>query len=57
MSGKQFLYIVIATFITVIAWVVLDIIHTRSQVKPSNEVQQFLEPLNPAFDQEVISGL
>lgn len=57
MSGKQFLYIVIATFITVMVWVVVDILHSRAQVQPPPEVQQLLEPINPNFDQEVINDL
>lgn len=57
MSGKQFFYIVIATFITVVIWVVLDIVHTRSQAQIPPEINQLLEPVNPNFDQEVISGL
>lgn len=57
MSGKQFLYILIATFITVIIWVALDILHTRSQVPVSTEIQQLIEPINPVFDQEAIDSL
>lgn len=57
MTGKQFLYITVATFITIVAWVVVDIIHSRSNVQPPPEVQQLLEPLNPNFDQEVINSL
>lgn len=57
MTSKQFLYIIIATFITVIAWVVLDIIHSRSEVQIPTEVNQLLEPVNPQFDQEAINYL
>ena len=38
-------------------WVVLDIIHARSQVQTPPEVQQLLEPINPNFDQDTINGL
>lgn len=57
MSSRQFLYIVIATFITAMIWVVLDIIHANSQVQTPPEVQALLEPVNPQIDQETIDGL
>lgn len=57
MSGKQFLYIIMATFITVVIWVTLDIIHSRSEVQIAPEINQILEPVNPNFDQEIINGL
>lgn len=57
MTGKQFLYIAIATFITIVIWVVVDIFHSRAAISPPPEVQQLLEPISPNFDQEVISDL
>lgn len=57
MSGKQFLYIVIATFITIVIWMTVDIIHSRANVQPIPEVRGLLEPINPNFDQEVINEL
>ena len=57
MKGKQFLYIVIATFITIVVWVTLDLIHTRSQVQPSPDIEKLLEPIDPQFDQETINDL
>jgi len=57
MNSKQFFYIVIATFATIAIWVVLDIIHSNSQVQVPAEVQQLLEPINPSFDLEAINEL
>lgn len=57
MTGKQFLYIFIATFITILAWVAFDIIHSRSQVEVPAEVQQLLEPVNPNFDTSIVNEL
>ncbi len=54
MSGKQFLYVAIATFITVIVWVATDLLHSRDQIQPNPEVQQLLGPLDPNFDQKAI---
>ncbi|RJP47238.1 MAG: hypothetical protein C4584_00705 [Armatimonadetes bacterium] len=57
MTGRQFLYIIIATFITVIIWVLLDIQHNRNQVSPEPEVQQLIKPLNPNFDLGVLDEI
>lgn len=57
MTGKQFLYICVATFITVVIWVITDIIHSASQVKIPPEVNKLMEPLNPTLDQEAIDEL
>ncbi|MDO8570028.1 MAG: hypothetical protein Q7R97_00395 [Candidatus Daviesbacteria bacterium] len=50
MTGKQVLFILIFTFITVIIWVTLDIIQSRANIAPTPEVQQLLEPISPNFD-------
>lgn len=50
MSRKEFLIAAILTFITIIAWVVFDILHTRSQVEIPPTLQELLAPLNPEFD-------
>lgn len=54
MTGRQFLFVLIFTSITIIAWVVLDIIQSRNAVGPTPEVQQLLESISPNFD---ISGI
>lgn len=50
MTRKEFLIATILTFITIIAWVVFDILHTRSQVEIPPALQELLEPVNPEFD-------
>lgn len=50
MSKKQLLIATIFTLLTVIAWVVFDIIHARSQVEISPKLQELIEPINPEFD-------
>ncbi len=52
MTRKEFLIIAVATFITVISWVVFDILHKRSQVEISPKTQEVIEPLDPNFDLE-----
>lgn len=57
MTGKNFLYIVIATFITIMVWVVVDIIHQNSSVQIPAEITDLIKPINPNFDSEVINAL
>ena len=54
MTRKEFLIISIATLITVIAWVVFDILHARAQVKIPDNIKEVIEPINPNFD---VSGI
>lgn len=57
MSGKQFLYLLIATLITVLIWLGMEVIRARSKTQISPEVEQLLEPVNPNFDQNLINDL
>ncbi len=57
MTSKQFLIIIILTFITVVVWTVLDIIHSQAQIHPPAEIQQLLTPVDPNFDQSTINSL
>ncbi|MBI2018029.1 hypothetical protein HYS92_03175 [Candidatus Daviesbacteria bacterium] len=50
MNRKEFLLITVATLITVVAWVVFDIIHKRADVKLPANVQNVIEPINPDFN-------
>lgn len=50
MLRKKWLIVTILTFITILAWVVFDILHTRAQVEIPSELQQLTEPINPEFD-------
>lgn len=52
MNRKEFLIVAILTFLTICAWVIFDIVHTRSQVTISPDLQKIIEPLNPNFDVE-----
>jgi len=54
MNNRSFLYIVILTFLTVAAWVVFDILHSRSQITTPTETQKLIEPISPTFEIEVL---
>lgn len=51
---KEILVATILTFITILAWVVFDVLHTRSQVEIPAPLQELTEPVNPDFN---IKGL
>lgn len=57
MSGKHFLYIVIATLITILIWFGLEIKHSNSKVQITPEVTQLTEPINPNFDLNNLNDL
>lgn len=50
MNRKDVLIIIIITFITICAWVIFDILHTRSQVELPSKLQEVIEPINPNLD-------
>lgn len=54
MTRKEWLIAAILTFITILAWVVFDILHARSQVEIPPNLKEVIEPINPEFD---IKGL
>lgn len=57
MTKKEFYIIAIITFITILSWVIFDIIHARSKIEPSAEIQEVLEPINPEFDSQALELL
>lgn len=50
MTRKEWLIAAMLTFISILAWVVFDVIHTRSQVEIPPKIQELIEPVNPNFD-------
>lgn len=47
MTKKEWLIAAVLTFITVTAWVIFDVIHTRSAVQIPQQQQEIMEPINP----------
>lgn len=53
---KQSLFVaVLLTFLTIVAWVIFDILHTQKQVEIPPKTQEVLEPINPNFDTGVLN--
>lgn len=57
MTNKQFLYLAIATFITVIIWVTLDLIHSQANTQIPSDINKIMEPISPDFDKEVLNEI
>ena len=55
MNKKEWLIAVILTFTTIVAWVIFDILHTRSQVEISPKLQEVIEPISPDFNTKSLS--
>lgn len=56
MTKKEWLIAAILTFITIIAWVVFDIIHSYSKVEIPQKVQEVIEPISPDFDTQSVQS-
>lgn len=56
MLRKEWLIAVIITFITICAWVIFDILHTRSQVEIPQKLQETIEPISPEFNTSSIES-
>lgn len=52
MTKKEWLIAAVLTFITLSAWVMFDILHTRSKVEISPKLQEVIEPISPQFNTE-----
>ena len=54
MTKKEWLIATILTFLTICAWVIFDIVHTRSNVEIPQNLQDIIEPIDPNFDTKII---
>lgn len=50
MTRKGWMIATMLTFITICAWVIFDIIHTRSQVQIPSQLENIIEPISPDFN-------
>lgn len=50
MTRKEWLIAAILTFITIVAWVVFDIMHAHTQTDISPKLQEVIEPISPDFN-------
>ena len=57
MNRKEFVVVLVLTFIVIIIWIITDIIHTRPSVEVDPKVQNIIEPISPDFDQETLKQI
>jgi len=57
LTKKEWLIAAILTFITVCAWVVFDILHTRAQVEIPPKTQQLIDPVSPDFNYSSLESI
>lgn len=50
MTNKNWFIVTILLFITFLAWVIFNILHTSAKVEIPPETLELIEPLNPEFD-------
>lgn len=55
MNKKEWLIATILTFITICAWVVFDILHTRAAVEIPQKTRELIEPISPEFNTSVFT--
>lgn len=56
MTKKEWLIAAILTLVTIVAWVIFDILHTRAQVEISPKLQEIIEPINPNFNTKALES-
>lgn len=54
---KDILFILISSFIVVVAWVGFNLYHIWATSTVSNDIQTQLNPIDPEFDPTVVQGL
>lgn len=55
MLKKEFIFVLIFTFLVVMVWVGANIIHTKSAVPITPELQETLDPVDPVFDADTLN--
>jgi len=54
MTQRQFVAVLIITFLVVVIWIVSDIIHARPSETLNPKVKTLLDPINPNFDKAIL---
>lgn len=57
MNRKGWLIATILTFVTICAWVLFDVLHTRSKVEIPEKTQELIEPISPDFNTSVLDQI
>ena len=57
MNTKEFIVLLITTFVVVIVWIASDIYHTKANIPILPTLQQALEPLDPNLDKATLDQI
>jgi hypothetical protein len=57
MNRKEITVLSIITFLTVIAWIIFSVYHTKTSTGLEGIKQLDLKPLTPRFDSDIIRSL
>lgn len=57
MKQRDLILIAVFTFITVVAWIIFGVYHTRVTSTITPALQQRIEPIEPRFDTRVIDSI
>lgn len=50
MTRKEWLIAAVLTCVTMLAWVIFNILHVRAKVEIPQKLQEVIEPVNPDFN-------
>lgn len=54
MNRKEFVVVLIFTFIVIVIWIIADIIYAEPSITVDPRVQKLLEPVDPTFDTSIL---
>lgn len=57
MNRKEFVIILIITFLVIMVWIVAEIIHSKPSVSTDSKLQGLLDPVDPNFDQSILEKI
>lgn len=53
-TKKEFLVVLVITFIVTMLWIIAEILHTRPGTPLNPKIQTLIQDINPEFDQETL---
>lgn len=57
MIRQRWFIAAVLTFLTICAWVIFDILHTRAGVEIPAKTQEVIEPIDPDFNTNVLESV
>lgn len=57
MNKKEFIVILIITFLVIMVWIIAEIIHSKPSVSVDPKLKQLLDPIDPNFDTSTLERI